>query len=284
MLAGDSSRFAQQKQQKGRPSPLSLSAMELEHRYGPQVHLFDNPYLTALLARSGSPDTATDVVTGLVRSAYAQMFGEVLGREFPTERQRVPTRMAETEPSGFYDGPLLSPSTQLVVCSVIRAGILPAQTCYELACNVLPPGNVRLDFLNLSRETDEAGHVIGIRLDGSNIGGPVADSIVIIPDPMGATGGTIERVVRIYEDIAGGPPAAIAAIHLMITPEAIQRLTTSCPCLTLYSGRLDRGLSPEQVLGTIPGTFPDLERGLNDVQYIVPGASGMGELLTNAWV
>jgi uracil phosphoribosyltransferase len=34
----------------------------------------------------------------------------------------------------------------------------------------------------------------------------------------------------------------------------------------------------------VPGTYPDEERGLNDVQYIVPGAGGMGELLTNSWV
>ncbi|MBK8098993.1 MAG: uracil phosphoribosyltransferase, partial [Planctomycetes bacterium] len=46
----------------------------------------------------------------------------------------------------------------------------------------------------------------------------------------------------------------------------------------------DRGLSSERALASIPGTFPNEERGLNDVHYIVPGAGGMGELLTNSWV
>lgn len=258
--------------------------MELEHHYGPQVHLLDDPFLLSLLARIGAPSTGTDVVTTLVRSAYRHMAGTVLAREFPAMRDRVPTRMIETEPRAIYDGPRLSQTTRLVVCSVIRAGILPSQTCYEAACEVLPPGNVRLDFLNLSRITDESGHVTGVRLDGSNIGGDIQDAVVLVPDPMGATGGTIERVVRIYEDLAEGDPRAIVAMHLMVTPEAVLRLRQSCPKLTTYAGRLDRGLSPSNVLASIPGTHPDEERGLNDVQYIVPGAGGMGELLTNAWV
>ena len=73
-------------------------------------------------------------------------------------------------------------------------------------------------------------------------------------------------------------------MHLMVTPEAVQRIVNGHPEVRLYAGRLDRGLSPDAVLQTPPGTHPDQERGLNDVQYIVPGAGGMGELLTNSWV
>jgi uracil phosphoribosyltransferase len=56
------------------------------------------------------------------------------------------------------------------------------------------------------------------------------------------------------------------------------------PDVQVYTGRLDRGLSTPRALAAVPGEFPDEERGLNDVQYIVPGAGGMGELLTNRWV
>lgn len=258
--------------------------MELEHRYGPAVHLLSDPYQLSLLARIGSPDTGTELVSGLVRSAYRHLFGQVLAAEFPTVEDSVKTRMAATEPRGVYEGPRFCQRTKLVLCAVIRAGILPAQICYELACEVLSPANVRLDFLNLSRTTDDDGQVTGVRLDGSNIGGPVEDAVVVIPDPMGATGGTIERVAQIYENEQGGKPGRLAVAHLMVTPEAIQRLVANCPSLTIYAGRLDRGMSPPEVLDTIPGTRPDEERGLNDVQYIVPGAGGMGELLTNAWV
>lgn len=256
----------------------------LTHRYGRNVHLFDDAFLLTLLARIGAPETGPEQLPALVRAAYQRLLQEVLAREFPSVRARLRTRMSATEPRAFYDGPVLCRDTRLVIAAVIRAGILPSQACYEAACAVLPPANVRLDFLNLSRVTDAEHRVTGVRLDGSRIGGPVGDAIVLLPDPMGATGGTLSRAVEIYRQLAGGPPRKLVAVHLMVTPEAILRLGHEHPDVVLYAARLDRGLSPEHVLGSEPGSHPQLERGLNDVQYIVPGAGGMGELLTNSWV
>jgi uracil phosphoribosyltransferase len=256
----------------------------LAHRYGPDVHLFDDPFLDTLLARIGDPATTTAAVPGLVRTAYARLCQEVLAREFPARRARAKTRMAATEPRAFVDHRRLCPDTKLVVTAVIRAGILPAQVCYEEAIAVLPEANVRIDFLNLSRTVDQNHQVTGVRLDGSKLGGPVDDAVVLVPDPMGATGSTVCRAVEIYESLTGRPPKSLVAVHLMVTPEAIQRVTAAHPGVKIYAGRLDRGLSSDRALAAEPGTFPAEERGLNDVQYIVPGAGGMGELLTNSWV
>ena len=101
---------------------------------------------------------------------------------------------------------------------------------------------------------------------------------------MGATGGTVCRAVDVYLDLPGAPPRAICAMHLMATPEAVRTVARTHPDVRLWAGRLDRGLSSEKALAAEPGTHPDEERGLNDVQYIVPGAGGMGEMLTNSWV
>ena len=90
--------------------------------------------------------------------------------------------------------------------------------------------------------------------------------------------------MEVYEQLPGGPPLAVIAMHLMATPEAVQHLKKTHPGVKLYACRFDRGLSPDEVLETEPGTHPERERGLNDVHYIVPGAGGMGELLTNSWV
>ena len=73
-------------------------------------------------------------------------------------------------------------------------------------------------------------------------------------------------------------------MHMMVTPEAVQRVLAAHPGVQIVTGRFDRGMSDDEVLATLPGTHPERERGLNDVQYIVPGAGGMGELLTNSWV
>ena len=258
--------------------------MLLTHDYGPNVTILDDPFTATLLTRIGAPTTGTERLPSLVRLAYERLVQCVLAREFPTRRERSPTRMTATEPRAFVDADVLCAQTPLVLCAVIRAGILPAQSCYEIATGLLPPANVRLDFLNLSRVTDPSGHVVGVRLDGSKIGGPVDDAVLLIPDPMGATGGTIVRVVETYRTQTGTTPRACIAMHLMVTPEAIARIRADAPETKIYACRLDRGLSPRDVLDTRPGTAIDRERGLNDQQYIVPGAGGMGELLTNSWV
>lgn len=258
--------------------------MELSHGYGPRLHVLDEPALLSVLARLGSPATSTAEVAHLVRAAYARLLHAVLDARFPTQQVEVPTRMVATEPRAIYRGHALCRRTRLVICAVVRAGILPAQTCYELACEMLPPENVRIDFLNLSRETDEQGRVIGVRMDGSKIGGDVDDAVVLVPDPMGATGGTVCRAVDVYRGFSLRPPRAIVAMHLMCTPEATQRVLETSPGTEIWCGRFDRGLSDDDVLRTAPGTHPARERGLNDVQYVVPGAGGLGELLTNSWV
>ena len=256
----------------------------LAHRYGPSIHVFDDAFLSTLLCRISSPDTGTAEVPNLVGAAYQQMVRAVLAREFPRQHRRAPTRMTAQDPQAAVVGDFLCRETKLVICAVIRAGILPAQTCYEAAIQVLPPENVRLDFLTMSRITDAQHHVIGVRLDGSKIGGPVDDAVVLIPDPMGATGGTVCRAVEVYRALGRSAPRRIVAAHLMATPEACRRLASQMPDVQVYTGRLDRGLSTPRALAAVPGEFPDEERGLNDVQYIVPGAGGMGELLTNSWV
>lgn len=256
----------------------------LTHHYGPQVTILDDPYLLALLARLGAPETGTETIPALVRSAYFRLLQEVLARDFPRVSMRVRTRMVATEPRAFYEGPVLCPNTRLILPAVIRAGILPSQTCYEAAISVLPPHNVRLDFLNMSRVVDEQEHVVGVRMDGCKIGGDTENAIVVIADPMGATGGTVCRAVDLYKELPGPPPVALIALHLMVTPEAIQRIKKEHPDVKICAARLDRGLSTDEALATEPGKLLDQERGLNDVQYVVPGAGGLGELLTNSWV
>ncbi len=73
-------------------------------------------------------------------------------------------------------------------------------------------------------------------------------------------------------------------MHLIVTPEYVKNLCKAHPDAVVYALRLDRGLSPAHVFATPPGTHWDEERGLDEHQYIVPGAGGLGELLNNAWV
>jgi uracil phosphoribosyltransferase len=207
----------------------------------------------------------------------------VCGYEFPRIVAAIPTRMSEQHPvEGVYRGPLLDPATRVVVVDVVRGGIVPSQTCFEMLCSVLPSSNVRIDHLSMQRLSDEHGKVVGVDLTGSKIGGSIEGAILLLPDPMGATGSTTLRAVDHYQEHYGRP-SRIVAMPMIATPEYQTAVLGRYEDLVVYTSRLDRGLSPPEVLKARPGERWREERGLNENGYIVPGAGGMGEVLNNSW-
>jgi uracil phosphoribosyltransferase len=259
-------------------------APEIVHRYGDRIHLLDDPLAWSLLARLCSPDTGQPDVGRLVRMLYDALARTVLAAEFPRAKVDVRTRMSSSHPEAVYRGLSVSRAAKAVTVGIARAGTMPSQVVYELMNDVLDPDLVRQDHLFMSRTTDERGTVTGVTWHDAKIGRDVQDRYVLFPDPMGATGGSMVSAVDYYMKELVGRPAKCIALHLIITPEYVKRVTEACPELEVYAVRLDRGLSSERALREVPGALPDEERGLNDIQYIVPGAGGVGELLNNAWV
>jgi uracil phosphoribosyltransferase len=259
-------------------------ATEIRHQYGPKIHLLDDPFAWTLLTRACSPETGQPDMGRLVRMLYEMLAHVVLATEFPRSRVDVPTRMAAAHPEAVYRGLALSRTTKAVTVGIARAGTMPSQAVYDLMNEVLDPNLVRQDHLFMSRQTNEQGTVIGATWHDAKIGRDVGDRIVLFPDPMGATGSSIVSAVSYYKNALEGTPAKLIALHLIVTPEYIQRVTNDHPDLEVYAYRLDRGLSTTAVLRSEPGAQPAGEKGLNDHQYIVPGAGGVGEILNNAWV
>jgi uracil phosphoribosyltransferase len=249
---------------------------EIEHRYGPNVHLLDDPVAWSLLARACSPNTGQPEFGRLVRMLYESLAWIVLAKELPRERIHAPTRMVSAHPEAVYRGLALARRTKVVTVAIARAGTNPSQ--------VLDPTFVRQDHLFMSRKTDEEGRVIGTEWHDAKIGRDVDGCTVMFPDPMGATGSSLCNAIDHYKQAVDGQAARYVAMHLMVTPESLRRLSREHPDVVVYAHRLDRGLSSARALASTPGEYWDEERGLNDTQYIVPGAGGVGELLNNAWV
>lgn len=260
-------------------------APEIEHRYGAHVHLIDDPVAWTLLARLCARETTGQPEVGrLVRSLYELMCRTVFAAELPRARVDVPTRMVSSSPQAVYRGVALARATKVVTVGIARAGTTPSQICYEQLNELLDPSLVRQDHLFMSRTTNEAGEVTGATWHDAKIGRDVEDRIVILPDPMGATGSSMSSAIRHYETALSGKPKKVMALNLIVTPEYLRTLTTNHPEVEVYAFRLDRGLSAPEVLATVPGERWADERGLDSHQYIVPGAGGVGELLNNAWV
>jgi uracil phosphoribosyltransferase len=259
-------------------------APELEHRYGDNIHVLDDPLAWSLLTRAGSPDTAQPAFGRLVTMLYRHLAHVVAATELPRERVDVPTRMAASHREAVYRGVAITRRAKVVTVAIARAGTIPSQVVFELLNEVLEPECVRQDHLFMSRQTNEAGEVTGAMWHDAKIGKDIGGRYVLFPDPMGATGSSMISAIDHYKHSLDGTPARCIAMHLMITPEYVRAMQGAHPDVIVYALRLDRGLSTEKALASRPGEHWDEERGLNDTQYIVPGAGGVGELLNNAWV
>jgi uracil phosphoribosyltransferase len=252
-----------------------------EHAYGPRLVLHSTPSLLSILARLGSPDASQPEVGRLATRCFDGLFSAVVDRELAWGVARVPTRMSAAHPGHAYEGVLVARDQRVVVADVARAGIVPSQLFFDRLHDLVDPAHLRQDHLFVSRRVDADGRVTGAAVAAAKIGGPVDDALLVLPDPMGATGGSLLEVLDHYA--AYGVPRRVVVVHLIVTPEYVRRVLAARDDVVIHAIRLDRGFSSAEALAAPPGTHTD-ERGLDGHQYVVPGAGGLGEVLNNAWV
>jgi len=257
---------------------------EIQHLYGPNVHVLANPFLLGHLATLCSRETTQPAVNRLVRLLYEDLVRTVIAAEFPRRRVSVPTRMISTSPQAIFEGEVIARDVRAVTVNIARAGAVPSQVAYDLLNETLEPALVRQDHIIMSRMLGTNEEVVGAGIGGMKIGGDVDGAYLLFPDPMGATGSSLATAIDTYKKKIPGTPRRIVNIHLIVTPEYLKTMTTAHPDVLVYALRLDRGLSSAEVLDTVPGTRWDEERGLDDHQYIVPGGGGFGEIMNNAYV
>lgn len=262
---------------------LIFKGSEINHHYGENVHLLSSPFMLSVLAKLGNQETKQPLVNGLISILYNHLLDYVIDLKFPKKMACIETRMKAFHPEADYEGEIIDPEMSCVTVDLARAGTYPSHTCFEKLNLLFNSDNIRQDHFYIARQVDHNGQVIGVTTSGSKIGGSVDNAIVLFPDPMGATGSTIIEVYQHYKKRVGGVPLFMIAMHLIVTPEYLMNVSKQCPDLHIFAIRLDRGLSPQNILNEEPGKFWTMEKGLNDHQYIVPGAGGLGEVLNNSY-
>ena len=263
---------------------LAYRPTEAEHQYGDRVHLIANPFLQSHLVKLCAHNTQQPAVNQLVNVLYKELLHWVVNSLFPRTRVKVATRMIEFTERAIYDGEVIDRETKAVTVNIARAGSLPSQICFDALNMVLEPTGVRQDHISMARTTDDNERITGAAIGASKIGGSVEEKFVLFPDPMGATGSSMSAAVSTYKNTVEGKSRGFVGMHLIVTPEYLKRVLDDHPDLHVFALRLDRGLSEDAVLKTVPGTFWDREQGLNEKGYIVPGAGGLGEVMNNSWV
>ena len=262
----------------------SYSLPQMKHNYGEQVYLLDHPWCHSVLARLCRPDVVQPQINQFIEILYQYLLSAAVNSFFPREQVTWDTRMKEYTSKGVFSGEVLKKETSVVCVDLERAGILPSHICFHHLHYLLNPKGLRQDHIHISRKTDKSGKVVGVDVKGAKIGGGQDGAIVLLPDPMGATGESMDYIVSHYKNHVEGKALCYIALHLIVAPEYIKRMTKKHKDLFIFSWRCDRGLSHPDILKTIPGTHIDRERGLNDQHYLVPGAGGVGEIINNSFV
>ncbi len=261
-----------------------------DHCYGDSVFLVgDAPHL-ALLGQFCGSKTKGRQLYFLLEELYRKLFYEALSICAPFEDREIPTRMSQIDDSIRLSTPTLGSDANFVVVDLARAGTSPSDLIYRtlLGFDCLSNSEqerVRQDHIFLNRKTDEQQRVTGVSENGLKIGGDSAGKIILVPDPMGATGQTMGHAYQLYSQL--GQKKAFrnfVALHLIVTPEYLKFMKENCPRAKIVALRLDRGLSDKSVLEQKPGKFWSEEKGLTEQGYIVPGAGGIGEILNNCFV
>jgi len=264
-------------------TPRGLTDERPQHMYGDRVHIVDDGWTSAALAKMSAPECSHSDLVQIVRAVTTRIATEAFGRELPRTERLVSTRMAEKHGAvATWRGPALDRAAKVVIIDVIRGGIIPSQTCFELLSLVHPIEALRLDHVNMQRIAGADGRVDRVELLGSKVGGSIEGVTLVIPDPMGATGSTVLRTVAHLREHYGEPRKLIL-IPLICTPEFLRATLDLDLDVVIYTARVDRGMSAPDVLAEVPGARWSEERGLDADDYIVPGAGGVGEVLNNSW-
>ncbi|MEM7647134.1 MAG: uracil phosphoribosyltransferase [Pseudomonadota bacterium] len=257
---------------------------QIDHGYPDQTVLLNHPYLSSLTAKVSLPETTQPLFNQIVKEIYAQILVAIMNDHWPLVERDLKTRMCEFHPEQRLKAHIFDPNQKAVCVDIARAGMLPSQVFFDHLNTVVDPSGIRQDHVYASRVTNEKNEVTHTELSSSKIGGDVDNSIVLIPDPMGATGLSLCEVIDYYKEKVPGKATKFIAAHLIVTPEYIKQVSERHPDVWIYAARLDRGLSSQEALAQVPGQLWDQESGLNDNQYIVPGAGGVGELINNSFV
>lgn len=263
---------------------LSSDSLFIKHHYGDRVHLLQDVFHHSLLAQLCHPSVHQPEINRIVERLYKQLLTVMVNKELEQELFTAPTRMTDVHPNAPLTGVRIQANQKIVCVDLMRAGIYPSQVCYEELHWLVSHELIRQDHLCASRVANDQHRVTGIQIGAHKIGGDVKGSLVIFPDPMGATGTTIISTIDFYKKSIPGPAKRFLALHLIVTPEYLKQVLSAHKDVVIYALRLDRGLSSPEVLASELGQFWEKERGLNEKDYIVPGAGGFGEIMNNSFV
>ena len=200
----------------------------------PELHVVNHPLIQHKLTQMRRKETPSATFRQLLTETSLLLAYEVT-RELALDQVRVETPLVSMEAPQLVDVP--------VVVSILRAG----NGLLEGVLQVLPEARVGHVGLYRDHETLEA-------VEYYCKFPPLADRMVILVDPMLATGNSATAAL---DRVKAENPAAIRFLCLLAAPEGIAAVHAAHPDVAVWTAAVDECL--------------------NEVGYILPGLGDAGD-------
>lgn len=203
-----------------------------------KVHVFDHPLITHKLTIMRDKDTGSKDFRDLLEE-ITMLMGYELTRDLPLEDVEIETPVSKMKA-------MMISGKKLAIIPILRAGLGMVDGLLKL----VPVAKV--GHIGLYRDPDTHLPVEYYCKLPNDIG----ERIVIVVDPMLATGGSASDAIKMLKDRGCNN---IRLMCLVAAPEGVRKVQESHPDIDIYAAALD-------------------ER-LNDHAYIIPGLGDAGDRL-----
>ncbi len=186
------------------------------------IYILDHPMIQHKITRLRDKNTGTAEFRK-VAEEIAMLMGYEALRDLETEMIEVETPIEKTM------SPVIAGRKQAVV-PILRAGLGMTEGILSL----LPTAKVGHIGMYRDEETHKP-HSYYCKLPD-----PISERIIIVTDPMLATGGSAVDAINFIKEKGG---KIIKFMCIIAAPEGLERLHTAHPDVQIYVGHLDRELN-----------------------------------------
>lgn len=200
------------------------------------VHEIKNPIVKHKLTQLRRKETPSKIFRELVKEIAALMIYEI-GENFPTREIEIETPLQKCK------APVID-EENFVIVPILRAGLSPA----EGVSAILPGASIGHVGLYRDEKTHQPIEYY------SKFPPDISEKIILLTDPMLATGGSASDAIRLIKDKGA---KKIFFLCIVSAPEGIKKVLDAHPDVEIYTAAIDEGL--------------------NENCYILPGLGDAGD-------
>ena len=204
------------------------------------VHEIDNPIITHKLAQMRDKKTPPKIFRELVEEIAMLMTYEA-GKNFPTHEVEIETPLMTCRKKVLDE-------ENFIIVPILRAGLGMANG----AAKILPNASIRHIGLYRDEKTHQPVEYY------NNMPENISEKILLVTDPMLATGGSCSAALKILKDSGA---KKIILICIVSAPQGIKKILADHSDVEIFTAAIDDGL--------------------NENCYILPGLGDAGDRIFN---